>query len=184
MSGALFEAVCEHAEVLGMDPVADRELLWIAERSLNASLPEGWHSELDETHQTPYYFSDESEVPQWEHPRDEEFRALFLRRKAQGPPFEPDDAPVADFLLSHPAHRHSVRRIQNAAPYSEIRDNTIAKDFVAIDMLRAKLSFFGATRFDPRSDRWVRICMFAGAPYPTDLCSATADRWVYADGAL
>ena len=78
----------------------------------------------------------------------------------------PDDAPVADFLLSHPAHRHSVRRIQNAAPYSEIRDNTIAKDFVAIDMLRAKLSFFGATRFDPRSDRWVRICMFAGAPSP------------------
>ena len=51
-------------------------------------------------------------------------------------------------------------------------------------MLRAKLSFFGATRFDPRSDRWVRICMFAGAPYPADLCSATADRWVYADGAL
>ncbi|MEC9217048.1 MAG: hypothetical protein VX647_07545 [Pseudomonadota bacterium] len=96
----------------------------------------------------------------------------------------PDDAPVADFLLSHPAHRHSVRRIQNAAPYSEIRDNTIAKDFVAIDLLRAKLSFFGATRFDPRSDRWVRICMFAGAPYPADLCSATADRWVYADGAL
>ena len=95
MSAALFEAVCEHAEVLGMDPVADRELLWIAERSLNASLPEGWHSELDETHQTPYYFSDESEVPQWEHPRDEEFRALFVRRKAQGPPFDPDDGPVA-----------------------------------------------------------------------------------------
>ena len=95
-----------------------------------------------------------------------------------------DDALVADFLLNHPEHRHIVRRVQNAAAYSEIRDNTIAADFVAIDMLRAKLSFFGATRFDPRSDRWVRICMFAGAPYPADLSPANADRWVYADGAL
>ncbi|MGB1006359.1 MAG: hypothetical protein ACPGVX_04245, partial [Thalassobaculaceae bacterium] len=96
----------------------------------------------------------------------------------------PDDALVADFLLGHPEYRHIVRRAQNAAPYGEIRDNTIAADFVAIDMLRAKLSFFGATRFDPRSDRWVRICMFAGAPYPADLCPTNADRWVYADGAL
>ena len=29
-----------------------------------------------------------------------------------------------------------------------------------IDMLRLKLSFFGAVKFDPRSDKWLRICMF------------------------
>ena len=74
-----------------------------------------------------------------------------------------------------------MRRAQvNArAPYGEIRDNTIAADMLPIDMLRAKLSFFGATRFDPRSDRWVRISMYAGAPYPEDLTPATADLWVY-----
>jgi hypothetical protein len=38
-----------------------------------------------------------------------------------------------------------------------------------IDLLRCKLAFFGATRFDPRSDRWVRISLFQGAPYPDDL---------------
>jgi hypothetical protein len=48
-----------------------------------------------------------------------------------------------------------------------------------IDLLRAKLSFFGATRFDPRSDRWVRICMFSGAPYPDALTPQTAEDWVY-----
>jgi hypothetical protein len=92
-----------------------------------------------------------------------------------------DDAPVADFLATHPEHRHTIRRAQisRIAPYGEINANTIGADLRPIDMLRAKLSFFGATRFDPRSDRWVRICMYQGAPYPEDLCAANADDWVY-----
>ena len=94
-------------------------------------------------------------------------------------------APIADFLIKHPEHRHAVRRAQIAAiaPYGEIHDNTIAADVMPIDMLRAKLSFFGATHFDPRSDRWVRICMYAGAPYPDALTTGNADGWVYPDPA-
>ncbi|WP_424973252.1 hypothetical protein [Dinoroseobacter sp. S76] len=91
------------------------------------------------------------------------------------------DSPVAAFLLQHPEHRHTIRRAQmsRVAPYGEFRDNTISDRLLPIDMLRAKLSFFGATHFDPRSDRWVRICMYAGAPYPEDLTPETADHWVY-----
>lgn len=78
---------------------------------------------------------------------------------------------VADFLLSRPEHRHTVRRAQIAAryPFSEVRDNLISADLLPIDLLRCKLSFFGATRFDPRSDRWVRICMYPGAPFPHEM---------------
>lgn len=92
-----------------------------------------------------------------------------------------DDATLAEFLLRHPEHRHTLRRAQmnRTAPYGEIRDNTISADVLPIDMLRAKLSFFGATHFDPRSDRWVRICMYAGAPYPDELTGENADLWVY-----
>lgn len=95
------------------------------------------------------------------------------------------DAPIAEFLLRHPEHRHTVRRAQisRLAPYGEIRDNTIGDQVLPIDMLRAKLSFFGATRFDPRSDRWVRICMYANAPYPEELGVGTADLWVYPEVA-
>ena len=91
------------------------------------------------------------------------------------------DEPIAAFLLRHPEHRHTVRRAQmsQAAPYGEIRSNTISDQVLPVDMLRAKLSFFGATHFDPRSDRWVRICMYAGAPYPDDLTTGNADLWVY-----
>ena len=81
------------------------------------------------------------------------------------------DITTAEFLLAHPEHRHTARRVQNLAshPYAEIQDNVIAADMLPIDILRCKLSFFGATRFDPRSDRWVRICMFQDAPFPHEL---------------
>ncbi len=93
----------------------------------------------------------------------------------------PSDTPVAEFLLRHPEHRHILRRAQivGRAPYAEIRDNTISKDVLPIDMLRCKLAFFGAVHFDPRSDRWVRICMYGNAPYPEELQSRSADDWVY-----
>ncbi|WP_424943878.1 hypothetical protein [Aliiroseovarius crassostreae] len=95
----------------------------------------------------------------------------------------PDAAQVADFLLRHPEHRHVLRRAQivGRAPYAEIRDNTISDQVLPIDMLRCKLAFFGATQFDPRSDRWVRICMYGNAPLPTELTPDNADFWVFPD---
>ena len=92
-----------------------------------------------------------------------------------------NDATTAAFLEKHPECRHTVRRAQLArfAPYAEIRSNTIASDVLPIDMLRAKLSFFGVTNFDPRSDRWVRVCLYAGAPYPMDLSCHNFDHWIY-----
>ncbi|MGB7243102.1 MAG: hypothetical protein WBC93_13565, partial [Sulfitobacter sp.] len=91
------------------------------------------------------------------------------------------EAPIAAFLLTHPEHRHSVRRAQivTRAPYAEIRDNTIGSDLLPIDMLRCKLAFFGATHFDPRSDRWVRICLFGNAPYPEELHAQDNDDWPF-----
>lgn len=91
---------------------------------------------------------------------------------------------VAAFLLAHPEHRFVTRRVQQsiAFPYAEIRENTISSDVLPIDMLRCKLSYFGATHFDPRSDRWVRIIMFRHAPFPDELdglLEATVDDWCY-----
>ncbi|MEO6321647.1 MAG: DUF3726 domain-containing protein [Polaromonas sp.] len=83
-----------------------------------------------------------------------------------------DEASVAAFLLARPQHRHAMRRVQISRThrYAEVRDNLIAQDMLPIDLLRCKLSFFGATRFDPRSDRWVRISMYQDAPFPHELC--------------
>ena len=88
---------------------------------------------------------------------------------------------VAEFLLKHPQHRHVVRRAQQIVkyPYAEIVDNLIADNMMPIDLLRCKLSFFGAVKFDPRSDRWVRINMFQHAPLPDELKNNYDDTWVF-----
>ena len=82
-----------------------------------------------------------------------------------------DRKPVAALLLAHPEHRYTVRRAQIAQhhPYAEVRDNLIAADMLPIDLLRCKLAFFGANQFDPRSDRWIRINLFQGAPCPDEI---------------
>ncbi len=88
---------------------------------------------------------------------------------------------IATFLLKHPQHRHAVRRIQIAASleYAEIQDNLISAAMMPLDLLRCKLSFFGASKFDPRSDRWVRINMYQHAPFPDEMQQCYKDDWVY-----
>ena len=84
---------------------------------------------------------------------------------------------VAAFLKLHPEHRFALRRVQALAhhPYAEIRDNLIADTCRPIDMLRCKLSYFGAAKFDPKSDRWTRITLAQGAPLWDEL--HRADDW-------
>ena len=87
---------------------------------------------------------------------------------------------IGKFLIENNDLRHVVRRafITEKFPYAEIQDNTIGLKLMPIDMLRLKLSFFGANKFDPRSDKWLRINMFQGAPLPNDLKSFD-DHWIY-----
>lgn len=89
--------------------------------------------------------------------------------------------PIAGFLMRHPEHRNAARRAQILAhhPYSEVRDNLIGADCLPVDLLRCKLSFFGAGRFDPKSDRWTRIVMFQGAPGLNEIGDIDPDDWCF-----
>ena len=89
---------------------------------------------------------------------------------------------ICEFLLIQPEYRGIVKRIQSLKnyPYSEVQDNVLDKKTIPIDMLRFKLSFFGANRYDPKSDRWLRVSFFSGAPYLSDLSSKNVDEWGFA----
>ena len=93
---------------------------------------------------------------------------------------EKNSLTIGKFLMNNNDLRHVIRRafLTEKFPYAEIQDNTIGSKLMPIDMLRLKLSFFGAVKFDPRSDKWLRICMFQGAPLPNEL-KTTNDHWVY-----
>lgn len=105
--------------------------------------------------------------------------ALYRDLLAYDPPAA---APtLAPFLGQFPQHRHSVRRVQvtSQLPYAEIRDNLLGAAMLPLDLLRCKLSFFGASRFDPKSDRWVRINLYQYAPHPDEFSQQSTDDWSY-----
>ena len=132
-----------------------------------------------------WYESEEKLEPRlglrYEEPGADKERPLDIARQAvqlkQVLADLPDDMLVATFLLQQPEYRYIVRRVQTAAwaPYGEIQDNLIDQDCLPIDMLRCKLSFFGAAKFDPKSDKWTRITLYAGAPLPEELGQNDAD---------
>lgn len=95
---------------------------------------------------------------------------------------EQPQALTAHFLIAQPAFKGTVRRLQGMAhtTYGEIRANLLAQDMLPIHLLRCKLAFFGAGKFDPKSSRWVRITLFQGAPLVGDIGQPFEDDWNFA----
>ena len=85
------------------------------------------------------------------------------------------------FLFKKNQHRHTILRILETKDhrYSNIHENILSTEVRPIDLLRCKLSFFGANKFDPLSDRWLRICMFQGAPLTEEINKNYDDFWIY-----
>ena len=88
---------------------------------------------------------------------------------------------VAHFIVHNPMYSGIVARIQTMAQsqYGEIRENLVHSDVLPIHLLRCKLSFFGVSKFDPRSRLWVRNTMFQGAPLISDFGKPFADDWQF-----
>jgi hypothetical protein len=107
--------------------------------------------------------------------------AAGLHRAIADLPQAEQDKNVGEFLLAHPQWRGILRRIQSLAslPYAEIHDNLLGADCLPVDLLRCKLSIFGAAKFDPKSDRWTRITLFQGAPAIDELGQPGADDWAF-----
>jgi len=93
----------------------------------------------------------------------------------------PGDISVGIFLQSNSEYRGIIRRVQTVVkyPYAEIRDNLLDSEMRPIDLLRFKLSFFGASKFDPKSDLWTRITLFQGAPLPDQFANDESDEWPF-----
>ncbi|MGH8379454.1 hypothetical protein [Pseudomonas sp.] len=89
---------------------------------------------------------------------------------------------TAHFLIAQPAYKGTVRRLQGMAQcaFGEIRANLLARDMLPIHLLRCKLAFFGAGKFDPKSSRWVRITLFQGAPLVNEIGQPFEDDWNFA----
>ena len=173
----------------------DPEPLWITE-TVGATLERlnvqyGWTDEIDfsadEQNAHFWYVSENKLEPRFgrraeESGADQEMPVAIARDMAAFRDAlrssDPDQS-LRVFLQEHPEYRHLARRAQSLEhyPYGEVRDNLIAEGCSPLDILRFKLSFFGAAKFDPKSSLWTRITMFQGAPLMSELDQPWADDW-------
>ncbi|WP_265090225.1 hypothetical protein [Psychrobacter frigidicola] len=85
---------------------------------------------------------------------------------------------TSEFILTQPKYRSIARRVWTMGhkKMGDIQINVLQKTALPMHLLRCKLSMFGATKFDPRSDRWVRVTLFQGAPLFAEVHS---DEWLF-----
>ena len=89
------EEMKEYAEWLGMHPVDDEQLMWIAREGLRAPLPEDWRrcktKRSDGQDGNHYYFNFRTGESIWDHPLDAKFKELYKdqsQKKKDGKPFK------------------------------------------------------------------------------------------------
>lgn len=60
---------------MGIDPVKESEMVWIAEEALDVQLPDGWAEHVDDRGR-PYFFNEYTAESSWQHPMDDVFHDL------------------------------------------------------------------------------------------------------------
>ena len=93
----------------------------------------------------------------------------------------PEKMTISEVMIQYPQTRNIIRRIiiNDTSQFSEIQDNLHSDKTKPIDILRCKLSFFGGSKYDPKSELWTRITLFQGAPLPHQLQEKNACDWLF-----
>uniref|UniRef100_A0A7S3DK31 WW domain-containing protein n=1 Tax=Palpitomonas bilix TaxID=652834 RepID=A0A7S3DK31_9EUKA len=72
------------ARNLGMEPLEDAKLLWIADECVRSPLPDGWVESYDPAGGT-FYFHTKKNISSWTHPADEYYKEVYQRVKESDP---------------------------------------------------------------------------------------------------
>ncbi|XP_075696271.1 centrosomal protein of 164 kDa isoform X2 [Rhinoderma darwinii] len=72
----------EYARMIGIDPDAEPELMWLAREGIVAPLPSDWKPCQDVTGDI-YYFNFATGQSTWDHPIDEHYRELAIQERAK-----------------------------------------------------------------------------------------------------
>ncbi|CBY39578.1 unnamed protein product [Oikopleura dioica] len=76
------EDINQYCKIIGLDPVADHELVWIAKEGIMAKLPSDWKAVNQEGYGL-YYFNFKTGQSIWEHPNDEYYRGKVRQEKSK-----------------------------------------------------------------------------------------------------
>lgn len=76
------QEVLQFAREIGIDPIKEPELMWLAREGIVASLPEEWKPCQDITGEI-YYFNFANGQSMWDHPCDEHYRNLVIQERGK-----------------------------------------------------------------------------------------------------
>ncbi|XP_021495427.1 centrosomal protein of 164 kDa isoform X2 [Meriones unguiculatus] len=74
------QEILDFARVIGIDPVKEPELMWLAREGIEAPLPKGWKPCQNITGDL-YYFNFDTGQSIWDHPCDEYYRKLVIQER-------------------------------------------------------------------------------------------------------
>ncbi|GJQ83152.1 hypothetical protein Trydic_g15387 [Trypoxylus dichotomus] len=77
------EEIIEYAAKIGIDPENEPQLLPLAAEGLMKALPLGWKPCYDEKRKSYYYYNNATGRTQWEHPLDEIYRGIVVKKRAE-----------------------------------------------------------------------------------------------------
>ncbi|XP_071056154.1 centrosomal protein of 164 kDa isoform X2 [Onthophagus taurus] len=111
------EEIIEYAAKLGIDPNNEPQLLPLAAEGLMKALPPGWKPCYDDKKKSYYYYNNLSGKTQWEHPLDEIYRGIVVKKRAEsqslslGEPTE-DATYTRDELPSYEESPHPPKTLE------------------------------------------------------------------------
>uniref|UniRef100_A0A915IBZ2 WW domain-containing protein n=1 Tax=Romanomermis culicivorax TaxID=13658 RepID=A0A915IBZ2_ROMCU len=69
------EEINEYAELIGIDPSKEAQLMWIARQGITAPLPVDWKPVQTDDGEL-YFHNNKTNQSLWEHPSDQKFRQM------------------------------------------------------------------------------------------------------------
>lgn len=73
-----YSEIFQYAEFLGIDPIREKDLMYIAKEGLVAPLPEQWKPHQTKNNEV-YYVNIDTGEKMWEHPCDEYYQQLVQK---------------------------------------------------------------------------------------------------------
>eukprot|EP00928_Gymnodinium_smaydae_P089642 TRINITY_DN7356_c0_g2_i1.p1 TRINITY_DN7356_c0_g2~~TRINITY_DN7356_c0_g2_i1.p1 ORF type:complete len:510 (+),score=126.03 TRINITY_DN7356_c0_g2_i1:303-1832(+) len=156
-----------YARYLGIDPVADHDLLWIAVEALEAPLPSDWTEHFDSADRV-FYYNATTRVSSWTHPMEQIYRDTYKTivtfRNASMSPQERNDKlhhlQTEVKQMEHDVHKEIARwtehtdeqgnrfyfnREEKQSTWTDPRPAKCQVLYLRMKMLRLLLSGSGAT---------------------------------------
>jgi hypothetical protein len=176
--------------LLGLDPEADADLLWIAEEALRAPLPVGWVELEDPKTGVPYFHSTIDNTVSWDHPLDGHYKLMAARAQLAKPGRKEELAQQAEPDEADEASATSTRDEPAAAEADDASDgdemSPVAQRVRATsrDLSTLKQLFtdglLDESVYQSKQEEVLRNCLSQLAPSETDsqpAAAKAADKW-------